>query len=268
MGENLRPAADNPAPAHLILGANGGLGAALAQRLHKRGARVLLAGRNTDQLALLADSLDCSFITVDAGDFRSMRDCFSKAEQALGKLSGVANCVGSIELKPAHLVEEQSWRQTIDTNLTSAFLTVKYSARALSAGGSIVLVSSCAARLGLANHEAISAAKAGIEGLTRSAAATYARAQVRINCVAPGLMRTGLTRAITENEAQLKLSTEMHALGRVGTPSDVASLMDWLLSDDSSWVTGQCFSVDGGLSSVRPTPARALHLPVKESTIS
>lgn len=246
-------------PAHLILGANGGLGAELAKRLVDRGCTVVLAGRNREELALLADSLECRYLTVDATDFQSMRDCFSQTEVAVGKLDGVANCVGSIDLKPAHLVDEASWRQTIETNLTSAFLSVKYASRALRTGGSIVLVSSCAARIGLANHEAIAAAKAGIEGLTRSAAATYARSKVRINCVAPGLMRTKLTSSITDKEALLKLSTEMHALGRIGEPSDVASLIDWLLCDESSWVTGQCFSVDGGLSNVRPSPVRTSH---------
>ena len=121
----------------------------------------------------------------------------------------------------------------------------------MTAGGSIVLVSSAAARVGLPNQEAIAAAKAGVIGLTLSAAATYASRGVRVNCVAPGLVRTPLTARITANESSLKASIAMHALGRVGEPADVAGAIDWLLGPESSWVTGQVLGVDGGLATVR-----------------
>lgn len=122
----------------------------------------------------------------------------------------------------------------------------------MTTGGSIVLVSSCAARVGLTNHEAIAAAKAGVIGLTLSAAATYAPRGIRVNCVAPGLVRTPMTARLTVNEASLKASTAMHALGRIGEPADVAAALEWLLSPEQSWVTGQVLGIDGGLSTVRP----------------
>ena len=121
----------------------------------------------------------------------------------------------------------------------------------LNAGGSIVLVSSAAARIGLANHEAVAAAKAGVIGLTLSAAATYGPRGIRVNCVAPGLVRTPLTARLTANEASLKASTAMHALGRIGEPQDVAKAIEWLLSPEQSWITGQLLGIDGGLGSVR-----------------
>lgn len=111
-----------------------------------------------------------------------------------------------------------------------------------------MLLSSAAARHGFANHEAIAAAKAGIIGLTLSAAATYARQKIRVNCVAPGLVRTPLTIGITSNEIMLKNSAAMHALGRIGEPEEVAAAIRFLL--ESEWVTGQVLGVDGGLSSV------------------
>jgi NAD(P)-dependent dehydrogenase (short-subunit alcohol dehydrogenase family) len=120
-----------------------------------------------------------------------------------------------------------------------------------SGGGAIVLVSSAAARVGLPNHEAIAAAKAAVIGLTLSAAATYASYGVRVNCVAPGLVRTPATARITSNEASLRMSEQMHALGRIGEPEDVASAIAWLLAPGAGWVTGQVIGVDGGLSSVR-----------------
>ena len=108
-----------------------------------------------------------------------------------------------------------------------------------------------AARLGMANHEAIAAAKAGIQGLALSAAATYAPRNLRFNCVAPGLTRTPLTARITGNETVAKGSLAMHALGRFGDPADVASAIEWLLDPGQHWITGQILGVDGGLATVR-----------------
>ena len=119
-------------------------------------------------------------------------------------------------------------------------------------GGSVVLISSAAAMAGLANHEAIAAAKAGIIGLTVSAAATYAPQNLRVNAVAPGLTETPLTATITNNETSRKFSESMHALGRIGKPEDVARAIVFLLNPQNSWITGQVIAVDGGLSRVRP----------------
>jgi NAD(P)-dependent dehydrogenase (short-subunit alcohol dehydrogenase family) len=121
-----------------------------------------------------------------------------------------------------------------------------------SGGGSIVLISSAAARVGMANHEAISAAKAGIIGLALAAAATYASKNIRVNIIAPGLVRTPLTADLTTNAAISKKSTAMHAIGRMGEPSDVAAGIEWLFDPQQSWVTGQVLGIDGGLAAVRP----------------
>jgi len=118
-------------------------------------------------------------------------------------------------------------------------------------GGSIVLVSSAAARIGLPNHEATAAAKIGVIGLTLAAAASYGPRGIRVNCVAPGLVRTPLTARLTANEASLKASDAMHVLGRIGEPAEVAAALAWLLDPAQGWVTGQVLGVDGGLGSVR-----------------
>jgi NAD(P)-dependent dehydrogenase (short-subunit alcohol dehydrogenase family) len=112
-------------------------------------------------------------------------------------------------------------------------------------------MSSCAAAIGLANHEAISAAKAAVEGLARSAAATYAGAGLRFNVVAPGLIGTPLASRITGNEAALKASIAMHPVGRIGQPMEVAQLIAHLLDPTGGFITGQVFGIDGGLSRVK-----------------
>jgi len=240
-------------PVVVVLGAAGGIGSALTRRLASEGARLVLAGRTPGSIALLAGELGAHGTVVDATRFEQVDAIFAEALELYGRVDGVVNCVGSLLLKPAHLTSESEFLDTIAANLTSAFAAVRAGARAMTktGGGAIALVSSVAARTGLANHEAIAAAKAGIIGLTLSAAATYARQRIRVNCVAPGLIRTPLTRKFTENETALKASVNMHPLGRIGEPADVASALAWLIHRDQSWVTGQVIGVDGGLGSLR-----------------
>jgi NAD(P)-dependent dehydrogenase (short-subunit alcohol dehydrogenase family) len=239
-------------PVIVVLGAAGGMGSILARRLARQGARLVLAGRTPEPIAMLASELGAHGISVDATRFDQVDAMFGEAMELHGRVDGVANCVGSLLLKPAHLTSETDFAETVAANLTSAFAAVRAGARAMTkTGGSIVLVSSVAARVGLPNHDAIAAAKAGIIGLTLSAAATYARQRIRVNCVAPGLVRTPLTKRFTESEVALKASVNMHPLGRIGEPSDVASAMAWLLDAEQSWVTGQVIGIDGGLGSLR-----------------
>ena len=235
----------------LVLGASGGIGSALARRLSADGASLVLAGRDEASLEALAGETGGTPFVLDATKPAEVEAAAAKAVEAHGRLDGLASCVGSILLKPAHLTSEEEWDAVVTTNLKSAYAAVRAAARAMTAGGSVVLVSSAAARLGLANHEAIAAAKAGVIGLTLSAAATYAPKAIRVNAVAPGLVRTPMTARITGNEAALKASTALHALGRVGEPEDVASAIAWLLDPAQSWVTGQVIGVDGGLATLR-----------------
>jgi len=236
----------------VIIGATGGIGSVLARELSAAGASLLLAGRTPEQLAILGSELGALMSVVDATQAAQVDECVQEAVAQFGKIDGIVNCAGSLLLKPAHLTSEADWAGALAANLTTAFHTVRSGARAmLKTGGSIVLMSSAAARLGLANHEAIAAAKAGVIGLTLSAAATYARQGIRVNCVAPGLVKTPLTARITGNETALKGSVGMHALGRAGEPGDVAQAIRWLLDPSNSWTTGQVIGVDGGLGTVR-----------------
>ncbi len=240
----------------VVLGASGGIGSQTARMLAAAGNRVWLAARGSERLTALARDLEAPSSEVEATEFSSIQETIDTAKNDFGRLDGVVNCVGSLLLKPAHRTSAAEFELTLQTNLGSAFATVAAASQALRGeGGAIVLMSTAAARVGLPNHEAIVAAKAGVEGLTRSAAATYAPFGVRVNAVAPGMVQTPLTESLTAREATAEASRAMHALGRLGQPEDVASMICWLLHPSNAWVTGQVFAVDGGLSAVRARPS-------------
>ncbi|MEP3480157.1 MAG: SDR family oxidoreductase [Fuerstiella sp.] len=233
-----------------VLGATGSVGYRLACQLVAAGHDVTIGGRNADKLAAIGQELGCATHEVTAGDAASIDACL-KAAAGDGKLNGVANCIGSVLLKPAHLISDEEWFETLQVNLFSSFAVVRSAAKLMrSAGGSVVLVSSAAAQIGLANHEAIAAAKAGILGLARSASATYAGRGIRFNCVSPGLVKSEMTKKLWETESAAEMSAGMHALGRLGEPNDIASAISFLLDPANNWITGQCLGVDGGLGSI------------------
>ena len=244
-------------PNVLILGATGGIGSALARQLAALGYGLSLAARRSERLDALATELKAHSGPVDATDSASVEACVAMAFEQLGSLHGVVNCVGSLLLKPAHTTTDEEWAGVLAAKLNSSFYVLRSAASRMmrSGGGSIVLLASAVAQRGMINHEAIAAAKAGVVGLAQSAAATYARYNLRVNCVAPGLTRTPLTESLTRHEASLKASAALHPLGRIGEPEEVASAIRWFLDPQQSWVTGQVIAVDGGLSSVQARAA-------------
>ncbi len=234
---------------YVVLGAYGGIGSALARRLIAKGGRVMLVGRSAEKLEPLAADLGATFAVADATVASEVEAAIEKAAAA-GPLDGIANCFGSLLLKPAHATSDAEFESVLAVNLKSAFATVRAAGRLMKTPGSIVFVSSAAARHGLVNHEAIAAAKAGVQGLALAAAASYAKRGLRFNCVAPGLTATPLTARITGSEASAKASLGMHALGRFGEADEVAAAIEFLLDPTNSWITGQVLGVDGGLGSV------------------
>ncbi len=235
---------------YLLVGATGGMGSALARRLRRDGAALVLAARREEPLAALGQELDAPHHVLDARDFEATRALVDSLAE--GGLHGIASLTGSILLKPAHATSEAEYRETIGQNLDTAFSIVRAAGRALGrSGGSVLLFSTAAAAIGLPSHEAIAAAKAGVEGLVRSAAATYAAKGLRFNAIAPGLVETPLSARILASDASRQASVAMHALGRIGVADDVTAGASWLLGPESSWVTGQVIGIDGGLARVR-----------------
>ena len=246
----------NPRPVYVVLGATGGIGSELCRRLSESGAKLVLGARDEKKLKSLADDLDAHPISLNATKTAEVVRLFEEAVEEYGRIDGAANCVGSFMLKPVHLTTDEELSETLALNLNTAFGTVKAAAKHMPDGGSVVLLSSVAARVGLANHEAIAAAKGAVTGLGLAAAASYVGRGLRFNIVAPGLTRTPMTEKVTASETARQASVDLHPLGRLGEPGDVAAMISWLLEPAQSWVTGQTFGVDGGLSTLRPLPRR------------
>lgn len=224
----------------LVIAASSGIGNATVNLLKEAGHSVFTTARNRNEI--IPDAV------LDATDFDAIEEVFKNA----GEIDGVVNCSGSLLLKPAHLTNKEEYQKVIEASLTTAFGTVRAAGKTMNKGGSVVLISSAAAMTGLANHEAIAASKAGIIGLTLSAAATYAPMNLRFNAIAPGLVETSLTSAITSNQNTRKFSESMHALGRLGKPDDIARAIVFFLDPANDWITGQVLGVDGGLSRISP----------------
>ena len=239
----------------LLLGASSDIAADLARRLHAAGHRTLLAARNAGRLDELAGELGAEAFECDALDGDAVLAAFQRAKGLFGDdrgdgFAGAANLVGSFLMKAAHITTDAEWRDTIATNLDTAFYAVRAAGKTMREGGSVVLMGSVAGRIGVHSHEAIAAAKAGVMGLTVSAAATYANRGLRFNCVSPGLTRTKLTARVWQNDAAADASRDMHALHRLGEPGDVAAAVHFLLDPANDWITGQEIGVDGGMSAV------------------
>lgn len=143
-----------------ILGVTGTIGSTLARRLVKGGRRVLLVGRDGDKLARLSAELDQPFAVMDATNSQSVSDALQGVAVDNDGLDGIVNCIGSLILKPAHATSDEEFRRVVETNLFTAFATVRAGAKMLREhGGVIVLFASAAAEIGIQNHEAIAAAK-------------------------------------------------------------------------------------------------------------
>jgi NAD(P)-dependent dehydrogenase (short-subunit alcohol dehydrogenase family) len=236
---------------YVVLGSTGAIGSELAKILVERGDQVLLVGRNQEKLAGLAQQLGQPYeVWPDFSATLLEEFCRKFQAQNQSPLSGFVNCIGSVLLKPVHLTTDEEFTQVWQTNVMSSFAMLKVATKLMrQQGGSILLFGTAAAEIGIQNHEAIAAAKGAVISMARSAAATYAPT-IRVNVLNPGLTRSEMTRKIWEQEAALKSSVEMHALGRIGEPHEVAACAAWMLAPECSWMTGQVINIDGGLSRV------------------
>ncbi|MEO7335302.1 MAG: SDR family oxidoreductase [Caldimonas sp.] len=237
----------------LVTGARGGIGREVTARLRAAGHRVAAVGRYAEALAdVQADARIAADTTTEEGAASAIATCID----ALGSTpTMLAHCVGSTLIAPLHRTTAAQYREVMRVNLDSAAYMVRawiVAMRDAHMTGSAVLCSSVVARVGVTNHEAIAAAKGGVEALARSAAATYATIGLRVNAVAPGMTDTPMTAGMLRVDAMREGAGRQYPLGGIQTAGQVADAMVWLLSNSASRITGQVFPVDGGFSSVRP----------------
>lgn len=237
----------------LITGASGGIGHAVARQLHAQGCRVAAVGRDAGRLADVEATLR---IAADTTTPEGAALAIAACQEALGAAPTLlAHCVGSTLIAPLHRTRADAYREVMRVNLDSAVFMLQAwveGLRAAAQPGAAVLASSVVARIGVANHEAIAAAKGGIEALARSAAATYAPLGLRVNAVAPGMTETPMTAGMLRADAMREGAGKQYPLGGVQTAAQVADAMAWLLSDGAARITGQVIAVDGGFTTVRP----------------
>ena len=231
---------------HLIFGATGAIGSSLAQQLKKSGQDAHLVARNEDELKSISDNLGFTFTVVDVLEEGFIDKV--KSDTSEFDISGLAYCVGSIDLKPLKRVTESDLNQCMKLNLYSSIEAIKGFQDDLKKNyGSIVLFSSVAAQKGFTNHTIIASAKAALEGLTVTLAAEFAPS-IRVNCIAPSLTNSKISQSMLKSEVVAEALAKAHPLKRLGEGKDSASIAKFLLSDESSWVTGQIIGVDGGRS--------------------
>jgi len=229
---------------YLIFGATGSVGSSLAEQLKNSGNDIHLVARNENEVKAIAEKLGCSYTVADV-----LEDGFiEKVKSDINDIKGIAYCVGSIDLKPLRMVTETDMNKCMKLNLYSAIEVIKGFQESLKKNkGSVVLFSTVAAQRGFTNHTIIASAKAAVEGLTVTLAAEFAP-NIRVNCIAPSLSKSKIAEPMLKNPAIAEGIAKAHPLKRLGEGKDSAALAKFLITDDSSWVTGQVIAVDGGRS--------------------
>jgi NAD(P)-dependent dehydrogenase (short-subunit alcohol dehydrogenase family) len=241
----------------IVTGAASGIGRATAKVLAAAGARVVAsdlaadAGRST-VAEIAASGGTASFCAADISNERDVAALIDHAVTTYGRLDGAFNNAGISQLgKPLHELTTEEWERAQRVDLTAVFWCIKYEVLAMlrTGGGSIVNTASSLGQVAIANAAEYVAAKHGVMGLTRAAAAEYAARGVRVNAVLPGIIRTPMVQALAEEPAFAAFLTKLqdrHPIGRFGEPAEIGQAVAWLLSDAASFVNGAAMPVDGG----------------------
>jgi 3-oxoacyl-[acyl-carrier protein] reductase len=244
----------------LVTGSSRGIGAAVAKILAREGAKVAIHGRDESALARVAAELEWTDsrviqVVADVTKFAEIEDARRQIERKLGPVELlVANAGGSFTSPgPIEETSEEGWRASVDGNLTATFLTIKSFLPGMKErrAGNIVTLSSAAGRRPHTRSPiAYSVAKAGIELMTQDVAAQAGPFGIRVNCIAPETILTERNQQRIPDEQRSAL-IESHPIKRLGTPDDVARAVLFLVSDESSWITGVILDVAGGAVMVR-----------------
>ena len=223
----------------VVIGGSSGIGKSLTNQLSNDDAKVFATYNATETES---NSNGISYHKLNVLDSELNLDFLPDT------IHGLAYCPGSINLKPFHRLKPESFVEDFKLQVEGAIKVIQGALKNLKAAdhASIVLFSTVAVGKGYPFHAQVAASKGAIEGLTRSLAAELAP-NIRVNCVAPSLTNTPLASKIISSEDKLQANADRHPLKRIGQPDDIANMAAFLLSDKSSWITGQVFNVDGGM---------------------
>ena len=231
---------------YLIFGATGAIGSNLANQLYNSNHDFHLVSRNEEELKSLSKKLKCTYTLADVLE----NNFVEKVKSEISEVKGIAYCVGSIDLKPFKIVKMDDFQKCMKLNLYSAVEIIQtYQDSLKNNKGSIILFSTVAAQRGFANHSIIASTKAAIEGLSVSLAAEFAP-NIRVNCIAPSLTNSKISQQLLKNTIMAEGIAKAHPMKRIGEGKDVAAMAKFLLTEESSWITGQIIGVDGGRSSI------------------
>ncbi len=237
----------------LITAGAAAISIAAAKLLVRDGAAVVLMGRRKAALVaareqILGDhvSAQVEIFTGDALNEADVIGALHMAHALKGRLDIVVSTVGGGAFKPVLLLGEQDLVDDLRMNVVSAFLVTKHAVPLMGAGGSIICISSTAAKLTFPYLVSYNTAKAGLEGFVRAAADELGRRRIRINAVRPGMTRSAGTSLMFDSPEVVEQTLEQVPLGRLGEPEDIAPAIRYLAGPESSWMTGQSFAVDGG----------------------
>ena len=233
---------------YLIFGATGSIGSSLANQFYEEKKDCHLIARNKEEVEKIAKKLNYSFSICDV-----LRMDFAKklSEELVDiEILGIAYCVGSIDIKPFKLTKASDFVSSYVLNLVGVTEIIRNFQENLNRNNaSVVLFSTVAAKKGFINHSIISSAKSGVEGLTVALAAEFAP-NIRVNCIAPSLTKSKMAKNVIKNSKIEESIAKLHPLKRIGEGVDAANLAHFLLSENSSWITGQIIGVDGGRAAI------------------